>query len=117
MIDRVITLRETIRGVAERWKQQYFKNGDWRYDDKQHIFDELKKLDLNTASKITVDGIIGNRSWTNVECSECGYFHDAVRECGATYNYESATAMLCRDCLKNALDELEDALADKGRCV
>ena len=109
----LITQRMLIRAVAKRWRKQYepFKydaplfserNGLSRDLTKRQIAEKLDALDPETATADDVANIIGNRSWTRLECHECGREVDAVVEVGEKPDYESATAKLCKDCAEKA---------------
>lgn len=113
--DRTWTLRDVIRNVATRWKEQYYVNGQWKWPDKAVISTYLDALNPDTASADDVTKVIGNRSWTNLKCDECKCNVTAIRECGDKPDYESATASLCIDCLETATSELRTTMADKRR--
>jgi hypothetical protein len=71
---------------------------------------ELMALDQEAATAAQVAEIIGNSSWAReLACSECGHETWGIVEIGEPPDYESATAYLCRDCLRAALRLLGDA--------
>ena len=105
----LITKRSLIRAVADRWCEQYFpfnndaplfsKRMGFSNDlTKRQIHDALVSLDKATATEDMVSNIIGNASWTNIKCDECGKDVDAVIVVGEPMDYESHTARLCREC-------------------
>ncbi len=111
---RVITERQLILGVAKRWREAYCYKGSWQYGDgKGETYKKILKMDLSLASAEDVAGVLGNGSWTRLECDECRMPQKIVRECGQPSDYESATAHLCESCLRGALAEIEDEVLKK----
>ena len=97
-ITREILAKEVVR----KWRASY---GSGRYgDDKLAMLRKLESLKTPDPDKI--DEIIGNTSWTSVgHCHECGKeYLPVLIQLGEEPNYESATAKICLDCLKRALD-------------
>lgn len=92
----LITRRGRARTAAKRWLAQY-------PDDKVR-HPKLAALG-DSPSPDDVDRIIGNGSWTEVpKCNECNrYGLPAVVELGDEPDYESQTAWVCLDCLRNAV--------------
>lgn len=87
-----ITKRERILEVLTRWQRQYPTG-------KELITERLKELDLSTASEQEVKEIIGNGTWTELNCYEC----EKNVEVGAMFEYGEDSFMLCRKCLKTAI--------------
>ncbi len=93
-----------IRGphtVAERWREAYFRNGQWRAEisnrrSPQAIYERLIAMPAG-ATEADVEAIIGNDSWCGVPCIECAAENAAVVEIGAE-------AYICRACLREALE-------------
>jgi hypothetical protein len=94
----IITKKDLIRGVANRWRVQYPK-GIWDASGKDEIYDQLKALDLSTATEDDIAQIIGNRSWTSIKCDGCGEQVDAIVKLGQPEDYESRTVDLCPLCV------------------
>lgn len=107
MTMRLINERENVRGVAERWKAQYFRSGTWARLDigrAEKIYHDLAALDPETATARDVAAIIGNSSWAGPgDCNECGQSRNVLVELGQEPDYESATDRICEDCLRKAL--------------
>lgn len=107
----VITQRSIILGVSKAWDTQYGGTPD----DPHHelIGKRLRELDLSTASKRTVNKIIGNDSWTRLPaCDECGQKNVPVSvRVGQEPDWESRTATLCVPCLCKAVKEAEAQLS------
>lgn len=103
---KLITSRDLIRKVPERWKAQYCNGGQWGNTlvsgSTKAVYEALVALDLETATADQVAAIIGNESWSRNMCNECGQNVDAVVEIGQPPDYESATAYACGPCLYKA---------------
>lgn len=87
----VRTVREQIRGVAERLGS---------------VHQRLLFLDLETATPEEVNTIIGNNSWTDLRCNECG---SSKLPLTVEVGESSRTASLCLPCLRKALSVAEEA--------
>lgn len=108
----LITKRQLINSVAARWKRQYFHGPKgWAITAGGKSDDRYKRLkDLpQDATEDQVMGIIGNDSWTRIVCDECERSVDSAVQLGEPPDYESATAVVCLDCLKAAAALLEGA--------
>jgi hypothetical protein len=105
MRERVITRRVLIRNVAAAWARQYRGERRKRYID---IRRALEALDGETATADDVRAIVGNDSWTQVpDCENCGAENPpAVIELGRPWDYESRTAYVCEQCLRDALSAI-----------
>lgn len=97
---KLITTRQLIRAVAERWNEQY---KGWKCAQKASIGERLNSLNAETASSKEVDEIIGNSSWTHLFCDECGEEAERLVEIGQIPDYDSRTACVCLSCLQKAL--------------
>jgi hypothetical protein len=107
----LLTKRGRIRDVANRWASQYpaasDPDGPAPWQNKQAILKRLLALDLETAQESQVTEAIGNSSWTRISCDCCDAELDAAVVLGEPPNYESATAIVCLDCLKKAVQLIE----------
>jgi len=103
----VITKREIIKSVVERWGQTYRNNSYG--EDKLEILERLKLLDLETVGAVTINNIIGNNSWTTLKCSECGKDSIVVIQVGEEPDYESATIQICLPCI-DKLKQMAESL-------
>lgn len=99
---KLITKREVIKRVAERWLNQYtqFKRHS---GEKQDTYKRLLQLVLDTATEDDVEKVIGNRSWTRMACDQCEQEVDTLVQVGQEPDYESRTASLCPTCLRAAV--------------
>lgn len=105
----LITERGQIRTVAKRWRKQYGE-GTYGADKRnRNIVGELDALDVETATSADVAEIIGNNSWVCVEsCDECGKETWDCVQLGESPDYESRTVYVCGDCLRAALELLNN---------
>lgn len=62
----------------------------------------------DTPSPEAVNAVIGNSSWTDISCDECGKDVYSVIQLGEEPEYESDTASVCLDCLRKAISMMED---------
>lgn len=104
MTDKVMTRRQVIKGIVERWEQIFVRFPHSPQTNETLV--KLKGLDLDTCTREEVDSIIGNKSWTTLTCNECGNDCDAIRTCGEASDYESFTADLCLQCLEKSVSEI-----------
>ncbi len=101
---KIITKRDAILKVADRWYEQYqpLPRADNNGPMATRVWESLKALDRTTATATDVAAIIGNDSWTNLKCDECGIDVEAIIVVGQEPDYESRTASLCLECLTKA---------------
>ncbi len=120
---KLITQRDVIKTVAARWRAQYHpfepssplfseRNGITVEKTKREIADELDALNKDTATVADVTAIIGNDSWTDLKCDECGKYVDAIVQVGEEPDYESYSAKLCKPCVYKALTLAYDIITD-----
>lgn len=90
---KLITQRDLIKGVYERWLHQY---PEPQPEDKKQIATILSKLDLSVASAKEIDEIIGNNTWTTELCQECDNRKENYLVLG-----EDMEFVLCLDCARD----------------
>lgn len=104
---RIITTRSLIREVADRWAFQYPPSVcRGNHPDKFETYKKLLILDKETATPQDLVDIIGNSSWTSLQCDECSQDVEAVIELGEEPGWESRTARICPSCMRKAFQEL-----------
>lgn len=106
---RLITKDEIVRSTAERWKRQYWRESHWTETMMGSSKDIYRKLD-ELGQEINAEQIaeiIGNKSWTELQCHQCGKDVKAVVEVGQEPDYESHTALLCIDCIRKDFQVLK----------
>lgn len=99
---QLITTKYLLKELPNRYKAQYTKN---------QIFDNGLSSEniialLEGESELTkerANEIIGNTSWTQNNCDECGKDSDSVVQLGQEPDYDSSTANICFDCLRKAI--------------
>ena len=116
----VITKKEVLAGVAARWDRQYGllhssiqQPHASTATDSQLMEWERKSAALHAlppgVSEADIAAIIGNRSWTELRCDECGERVDALVQVGDEPDYESATVRICLACAEKAVAALRGA--------
>lgn len=99
-----ITKRQRIAGSIPNFIQQYLGSS---FDRTKEI-DLLRQLDPATCSAKDVDDIIGNNSWTVLNCGECKQPVETAMYIGERpHNDYDNGAILCISCLKEAVRKLE----------
>ncbi len=72
---KLVTERDVIKSVAERWKDQYqFDDGRWAsagVTPGNEVYAILRSLDLETTTAAKINSLLGNDSWTTRECLSC----------------------------------------------
>lgn len=103
----LIKKADIVANVPKRWAEQY---KDWkdRGDkwDKGEITRSLLALPAGFSAQ-EVNDIIGNTSWTEVHCDECGNESEILVRLGQGQDYEARWVDLCERCLREGLYELE----------
>lgn len=105
----VITEKDLIKTVCERWKDTYGARWYNNPENRKHleIYERLKRLKNPTSDEIAA--IIGNRSWTTLQCDECEQDVLKVVELGQEPDFESRTVHLCQYCLQKAIDNIKES--------
>jgi len=107
---RVLNERTRVKDAIRNWIASYGLDLSYGADKRGiSVGRELLKLDQETATYKDVAELIGNESWScKTICGECGKKTWDIVEIGETPDYESATAYVCADCLRKALNLLGD---------
>ncbi len=107
MNPELYTERLMIQNVVARWHQTYSRLGkDYMLSGGRlatDIENELRSLDLDTATAEEVAEIIDSTSWTNLRCHQCRKLVKAIVRVGQPLEHDSSTADLCEDCVYAAL--------------
>lgn len=112
---QVETIQNRVATVAERWLRTYEDYGSgyrlaggksW-----QAVHAELLALPA-TATAADVEDVIGNPSWTNIECHVCGAdrLDLAVVVGREPDGYDAAFVVACLPCLRKAVEAGEAQL-------
>jgi hypothetical protein len=106
---KIVTQRDLIKVAAKRWQSWHQPSlSEWS-PDKLRILEKLKKLDLNKATAIQVNKIIGDNHWTTQLCDECGKRKPEAVCFGylwAPY-YVLSGCVICFGCLGKAANRLQ----------
>ena len=95
---QIVIGEHVAKVVAARWKQHYFRDGEWGlcFAGSERVFHALLSCG-NTREEI--DAIIGNNSWTHMFCEECKEWFERAIEIGEGYE----SKIFCEACLKKAV--------------
>lgn len=98
----ILNKQYLIDNICSVWKQNYFFAGNWRYGhNKEEIYNNLVALGDNKTEE-NIAEVIGNSSWTRLECSECEQDSYSV----VTMSVEEYGIYLCKSCLIKGLELL-----------
>jgi hypothetical protein len=104
---KLITERDSIKSAIESFISTHGK-GTYRADKRDiMVGEELAKLNKETCSAEDVNNLI-NSDWVSMRCHDCGNMVKTFVELGEEPDYESYTANICLDCLKKAVNLVED---------
>jgi hypothetical protein len=104
MVRRVSVAVATGRGVADRWREQYFERHDRKWSrtvdgPAEKKYDKLCALGPNPDIAKVVK-VIGNKSWTHLTCNACNDY--VVRAVSFGADYSDREILLCSDCIGQA---------------
>lgn len=106
---RILNERTQIKDAIKNFVEMYGLETYGADKRGRSIGKELLALDPETATRSEVNKIIGNGAWVSeVTCGECGKQTWDIVEIGEEPDYESATAYICIDCLKKAVNLIEE---------
>lgn len=109
---KLITRQSLANNVAEHWKKVYLYENEWSFiaiGSSEEIYNKLVALP-KPVDPDEVDRIIGNPSWTGVTCDNCGKTASVVTV-GQEPDYDSSTANVCQECLRNALAKFDERVS------
>lgn len=98
----VIHKSDIVKNIPLRWELQYRGGAS---DEQREITQKLKALVWPFTAE-QVNEIIGNNSWTTLECDECGFDFETLVRVGVEPDYEARWQDLCKSCLHKALEAL-----------
>lgn len=102
----VVSEVDRARKAPQRWDEHY-RGWSSRDYHKKRITAELLALPEADRTPERIAAIIGNDSWSAVECDQCGERVPVAVTVGQPPDYESSTATICEPCLRRALALLE----------
>lgn len=91
-------------GVAERWHQQYYRDGKWveHAPNAEAVYNQLVALGQTTNPAVVAD-ITGNKSWSYISCDGCLDYVERAVQIGAE---GSERHRFCATCIAEAAYEL-----------
>lgn len=96
-----ITISGLAKNVVKRWAEQYPPH--YHDEQKQAVTRKLRILEADgVLNPMSIEAVIGNASWTRIECDECRQEVEAAT-CFAGHYEDGPNAMICDRCLKDAL--------------
>jgi hypothetical protein len=101
---KLVTKRDLIQNIVRSWEAQF--GVDPEKPRLRAILEKLRELDLSTATEDDIEAIIGNRTWTQLQCVECKHETDEAVQFGAESDTDGQPFYLCPDCLKAASSDL-----------
>lgn len=105
----IITSRILILNILKDYKI-YYKSNKYNEDidfDEKYI--KLSELNLENAKIEWIDDIMGNDSWTHIQCSECRKSSEWVIMLGKyTEDYDDCSCYLCRECFNKAIKMVDE---------
>jgi hypothetical protein len=106
-----IDKRAKIRTVPDAYDRQYRdRYGEAflaNHSDPYDIYRALKRLNLDICTEADIELIIGNPSWTRLECDHCGEDSPAL----TTFEGQYEAFSVCAQCLSSAASGMEAATA------
>lgn len=112
---KLITRESLAAGVVAKWRKQYANSLDMRWRDGPTKGETLTVLEAmgDHPNPDEVDRVIGNTSWTDIDCDDCGDTRlPSAMQVGEEPSYESSTATLCFECLRAAVARIPPTSAD-----
>lgn len=96
----VVTIEDKAKLTKDSWKRQYLVNGVWKFGDrKKEVYEQLVSLGDNPTPE-EVNTIIGNTSWTRLECNECCKEVNEVVVFETAHEYQTE---VCKKCLNKSI--------------
>ena len=103
---KILTVQELANTAKDRWKRQYSYNGYWEHaNDKKTVYENLVALGENPTPE-QINEVIGNNSWTRLECSECNKEVDTV----VILSCYDSDFYICKKCLNKCSRLVRDAV-------
>jgi hypothetical protein len=111
---KIIERDDIIAGAVDAWTEQY-SGARWHTSPRQHeITEALNRLHKDQRTRENIDRIIGNNSWTCLNCDLCGSDVERVVRIGENPDYYARWQDVCQDCLQECQDTLSQALTERG---
>lgn len=108
----LVTKRQLIATVAERWRDAYTSRGQWIRTqagfDPEAIYQQLAALPAD-SDEADVLALTGQPWWTQNICDECEQDREVTVGLGQEIHHETDTKYICAACLEQA-----ERLASEG---
>jgi hypothetical protein len=113
---KAITRKQVCQGAPERYAKQYPPGRDYSIhrSDPEEVREALLALEPQERTPERIAEIVGNGTWTVLECDECGASVDWVCHFGGDH-YDGPSAIVCIDCLTDAV-KLHNAQPNPAEC-
>lgn len=118
----LVTRKMSAASAAERWKKAYYTDNSevWfttrftfsqrmgisKVETSEDIYNNLVALGPEPSPE-DVTAVIGNDSWVSIQCNACDNYVDSAVTVGEDLDYGSRTAVLCKNCLMEAMEVME----------
>lgn len=105
---KIVVTVASARGVAERWRIQYQRDGKWTdtaTGSSKAVYEKLCALGPRPGIG-QVASIIGNKSWSYLPCNGCNSYVTRAVQIGACWDYSAP--LFCEACLDEALAAIRD---------
>jgi hypothetical protein len=126
----VTIVKMGYKGVAERWKNQYFRDGAWLQYKSMDSASVHARIVAAGRSVRKIEAAIGNKSWTRIYCVQCstysligiagpacyacGFPLHELAKCGCVATYDIPPH--CRVCHNDAVRKKREKIeSDKTR--
>tara|TARA_Y100000310_G_scaffold289068_1_gene315198 strand:- start:150 stop:467 length:318 start_codon:yes stop_codon:yes gene_type:complete len=98
---KIIRKQEICEDVPRHWAAQY--SGPAVRDELKDITAVLQALPKRELTPMKINAIIGNSTWTDLNCDECGEDSERVVSLGCGDFNGGREALICASCLEKAL--------------
>src|SRR5690349_6557356 len=102
---RVVTKKALVATAAQRFRDTYQRRDEWlpapQGGDSAAIFGKLSALPAK-VDEDEIIAIIGDSSWTENICDECGQDSAITILLGEEIHHPTDLTAICLDCLKQA---------------
>ena len=99
----IIRRSDIVAKAVDRFEEQY---GGGLYPHHKAKIPELRALPKDGRYSENIDKIIGNDSWTKIECDECGERKEILVTIGVDREWDCAAASVCEECVSKAVNLL-----------
>lgn len=98
----IVSRKSKAASTAERWARQYGINDGISTSALGSMYEKYNRLvDLgHSPDPDDVDNVLGNKSWTRLDCDECGWAVDVAMQLG---NDDVDGVFICYRCLEKAV--------------